>query len=627
MKLFAPLVWLLLLGSLSACLVDDEASAVPTGDVAVLVTDQRGTPVPGASIFTEPLSRLSALTDTFGSTTVKEVPVGTYDVFADGKGVQAKTTIQIVRGNLTSVTLQLPIILPNGGNADGSPRLFITSPLPTGTYQAGEAILFDATASDDETTGNQLTIRWASNLDGLLREDTGDDDGRLTFVKTLTPGFHQLTATATDTDGQTTTRLLGVNVAGVASIRLAEVDLTGAAPRLDWSRYTGRDFRTYRIQRGIGDCAAPGFANWQTIASTSGQGDTSFVDRDPLPIAASVCYRIVVATSGNASAATSNVVSYAPSTVDFLDFVPQEMIAHPTEANTVFLVDGARDRILRYDIATRTVLATAQLSGGLGQPAIGSAGSGVELFVPSGNGNVYVLNLATLATTSLINTIDPVGSVAVYEDGFIVVGGTSPTVRTGQYRSYSRATGALLASNAQQRGAGVIRRVPGQRTAVALSTTSLIAEPAYFEFDQGGQFTFAGNGVLQRDNEQSSEVFAVDPTGGYFVTSRLGNSFDVSRQLTFRGRLDYGTARVVDVAFSATGDLVYGAVAPSDIATGETPGLVVARWPSRLRERFVATRGFVTQVARLSNGRIATVQVSRTGSTTDNGLALVTVVQ
>ncbi len=631
LKPFLSFAWLLLIVWFAGCQVEDD-SLSPTGDISVSVIDQRGAPVAGARVFTDPIGRIEDITDAFGSATVKDVAVGTYDVFAELNGVQAKRAVNVGPGNLTSAILQLPIVLPAGGNTDGSPRLFLTAPQQTGTYQAGEGILFDATASDDNSTGKQITIRWTSNLDGLLGEGTGDANGRLTFVKTLSPGFHQLTATATDIDGNTTTLLLGVNVAGVATIRLAAVDVSAAEARLSWSRYLGREFQRYRVQRGLGDCAAPGFSDWQTIATLNSVTDTSYVDAGSQPIAANICYRIVVDAPGNAAAATSNVVSYAPATTDLLDFVPSDMVAHPTDANIVFLVDGAGERVLRYDVSTRAVSAVATLSGKLGELAVGDAGIGSELFVPSGNGNVYVLNLATLATTRLINTIDPVGSVAVYEDGFIVVASTVPLVRPGQYRVYSRTTGALLASNPQSRGPGAIRRVPGQRSAVALSTTSLVAEPAYFEFDPVGQFTFAGNGVLQRDNEQSSDIFAVDPTGTYFVTSRLANSFDVSRQLTFRGRLDYGTLRVVDIAFSAGGDLVYGAVAPPvDAGAADAPGIIVARWPSRLRERFIPTRGYVTQVARLADGRLATVQVARTALPANagsaGGLSLVSVVQ
>ena len=38
------------------------------------------------------------------------------------------------------------------------------------------------------------------------------------------------------------------------------------------------------------------------------------------------------------------------------------------------------------------------------------------------------------------------------------------------------------------------------------------------------------------------------------------------------------------------------------------PGVIVAAFPSRLRERTVATRGYVRHVVRLADGRFVTVE-------------------
>ena len=209
----ASLLLFVLVGTLSACLVDDEPTVV-SGDLSVLVNDQRGTPVAGTRVYTDPISRIEAVTDAFGSATIKNVPVGTYDVFADQQGILAKGVVRVQPNNLTSLQIQLPFVAPGGGNPDGSPRLSVAAPLQSQSYLHDEAITFDASASDDETSGRDIVLRWVSNIDGLLDEGPADDNGRRTFVRTLSQGFHQMTVTATDAAGQTTTLLLGVNVAG-----------------------------------------------------------------------------------------------------------------------------------------------------------------------------------------------------------------------------------------------------------------------------------------------------------------------------------------------------------------------------------------------------------------------------
>lgn len=208
MKLSHALIVSLALGG---CIVDDEDAEL-RGDVAVAVVDGRGSPVPGARVFTEPASRIEDLTDAFGIVSIRGIEAATYDVYADFEGARARTVLGVDPDRLASTQLQLPIVLPGGGNEDGSPRVFITSPEQTRTYAAAEAIEFDATASDDVTPGDQLLLRWTSNRDGELGSGAGDANGRLVFDEVLSSGFHQLTLTVRDGDGDETERKWSVFV-------------------------------------------------------------------------------------------------------------------------------------------------------------------------------------------------------------------------------------------------------------------------------------------------------------------------------------------------------------------------------------------------------------------------------
>ena len=593
----------------SGCLVDDEAQFVG-GDVAVTVTDQRGQPVPGARVYTEPASRIEDLADEFGTVSIRRVTAGTYDVFAEFEGARARTVLFVGPGQLASARLQLPLALPGGGNPDGSPRFFITSPEQARTYAAGEAIEFSATASDDATPGTGITIRWVSNLDGVLGEGRGDLNGRYVFSRVLSGGFHQLTATATDGDGDATELRWSVNVAGVAPLRLDAPDPVDDGVRLTWRPHASRDFRSYTLQRAGGDCAAPGFDAWRAVATFDRRSDTTYLDASPPPIGEAVCYRLVLATAGDARAAVSEVVTYAPGAEGRVAFVPSALAAHPTQADIVYLVDAVGERVVRYDIGRGEITAEAALSGALGQPTVGAAGQGTEVFVPSDNGNVFVLDAATLARRSVISTVDPVGSVAAFSDGFIVVGGVSAVPREGQLRSYSRSAGTLLGESTTVLGPGRIARVPLARAIVAQSSEAGQASLTYVTLAADGAFVSEATRVAESGG---ADVLAVDPRARYLVAGARANSYDVGPGLGYRGRLDFGTADVWDVAFSADGDVAYGAIAPGDDGSDRPRGLLVASLPTRLREGLLVTRGYVRAVARLADGRLATVQVSDDG--------------
>ena len=195
-----------------ACQVDDEDDIL-RGDVGVEVVDQRGVPVPEARVYTVPTSRIQDVTDAFGIVSVIGAESKTYDLYAERDGALARTVLNVGPNQLAQAILRLPIILPGGGNEDGSPRLFVTSPDQTRSALAAEAVTFDATASDDVTPGPGITIAWTSNRDGLLGSGPADVNGRYVFDKLLSPGFHQLTVSATDGDGEVTERRWSVNVA------------------------------------------------------------------------------------------------------------------------------------------------------------------------------------------------------------------------------------------------------------------------------------------------------------------------------------------------------------------------------------------------------------------------------
>ena len=206
-RLAAPatlaLASLLALAPVSGCLVDDE-DAVFRGDVAVVVVDQRGQPVPDARVYTIPTSIIETVTDAFGTASVRGAEALTYDLYAEHEGAIARTVLRVGPGQLAATRLQLPTALPGGGNPDGSPLLFITSPEFTRSYFADEAIEFDATARDDATPGTELELTWVSSIDGELGSGNGDLNGRLVFEEELSVGWHRLTLTAVDGDGDET---------------------------------------------------------------------------------------------------------------------------------------------------------------------------------------------------------------------------------------------------------------------------------------------------------------------------------------------------------------------------------------------------------------------------------------
>ncbi|MCB9778695.1 MAG: hypothetical protein H6742_09050 [Alphaproteobacteria bacterium] len=84
------------------------------------------------------------------------------------------------------------------------PEVVITAPGDGSRVADGATVSLQATASDDEDSGPELSLSWTSSIDGTLGTVTPDSGGASTLaISSLSPGTHVLTATALDTTGLT----------------------------------------------------------------------------------------------------------------------------------------------------------------------------------------------------------------------------------------------------------------------------------------------------------------------------------------------------------------------------------------------------------------------------------------
>lgn len=89
---------------------------------------------------------------------------------------------------------------------DTPPAVAITAPANNAVFQQGTSIAFTAQVSDpDQTSFASDKIQWVSSVDGNI--GTG-----LSFTKTLSLGTHTVTATATDSSGQTGNASISIQV-------------------------------------------------------------------------------------------------------------------------------------------------------------------------------------------------------------------------------------------------------------------------------------------------------------------------------------------------------------------------------------------------------------------------------
>lgn len=98
-------------------------------------------------------------------------------------------------------------------NVSEKPVITVTSPTSGTVLTSEDTVLFQAQVSDAEDAADALEVTWDSDLDGLFATTAPDTTGLTSFSKDdLTPGVHSITATVTDSDGLTDSRLFNLEI-------------------------------------------------------------------------------------------------------------------------------------------------------------------------------------------------------------------------------------------------------------------------------------------------------------------------------------------------------------------------------------------------------------------------------
>ena len=112
-----------------------------------------------------------------------------------------------------------------------APSLEITAPTPYEILAEGGSPTLEATVSDDYDGAETLVVTWTSDVDGLLGS-TSDSVGMTSLAWSPSPGLHVLTATVTDSCGETTSDTIGAcqqQTTTTESVDLASWNYEGSA--------------------------------------------------------------------------------------------------------------------------------------------------------------------------------------------------------------------------------------------------------------------------------------------------------------------------------------------------------------------------------------------------------------
>lgn len=116
------------------------------------------------------------------------------------RGSAGEGKLEVVSDDPDSPLVTVPLSV----SPDEAPTVEITTPGDTEVLAVGGTTAFEASLSDDADALNELTVSWASDVDGVVATDFADDSGVTSFdwdAGSVSSGSHTVTVTVTDTCG------------------------------------------------------------------------------------------------------------------------------------------------------------------------------------------------------------------------------------------------------------------------------------------------------------------------------------------------------------------------------------------------------------------------------------------
>ncbi len=548
---------------------------ITTGDLFVTVYTSEGynqVPAKNVNVFTKPQS-VQGVTDEFGSVLLKGITAGSYEVFASQSGFgSGKSVVDVRRDSLAKIYISIV----KGVSTAIAPEIKLILPALPAAYSPNDQIKFSADITDQDTSPSDITVKWESSLDGVFQTSSPDSKGNVAFTKTLSKGQHTITVTATDKDKYSSTITFALSTTAPKPVTLNSAAKKDFTISLAWTKYTGDDFRSYEIYRSEEENSS----REALVATVDNINTVAYAD-SLAPFAAQVFYYVRVVTSSETSRNSNSIKVDNPAGAVFY-FNPEDVVMHPT-LNRFYAVDKGAGKLRVINIDTFTETGSITLQGTPGFIDIGDNGFGLEVYVPSSDGWIYIYDAEKLTLKKSINTGLPTPCVVTNGSGYITASVTPSPWWEQPVRTYSRATGINIGGNGDHEG-DRLRFVPGQQKIISISRSVSPIDMEYFELNSKGEILLHADDIPHGDYPLNPNIFRISKSGDYVVTGAEGAVYLTTKAMEYKGLIQRGSLMYSDFAFSDNGKTIYA-------ATQNRKSIQIAHYPQLTRDDEILLRG------------------------------------
>lgn len=533
-------------------------------------------PVTGATVFTVPAT-VQGVTDKFGTVLLRDIKPETYEIYAQhaqyGSG---KSILRVISDSLCDTRIQLI-----GGTTIGFvPSIVMILPGLPANFKLNEKIVFSLDITDDDSPAADINVVISSDIDGKLYEAHPDASNHISFeTSTLSRGVHHITVTATDKDKYSSTKTFDVSTNAPGEIVLESAIASLGKVNLKWAKYSETDFLRYEVYR-----ASDADQSGQLIASFNSADSVTYSDKTP-PLVSEVYYYVKVLNSNDNFRNSNRIkVSYPGGKIYF--YAATDAVHHPTEP-VIFILDNAGYKLRAINYETNEEISSTTIQGTAGRMDIGDNGSGLEIYLPSSDGKIYIYDALTLNLVTTITAGLPVKCVITNGHGYLAASLTPSPWWEQPVRTYSRSTGINISGNTGSNvfEGSILRFIPNADKFISISTSVSPVDMDYFELTSSGMITLNSDDSYHGDYPLDPNIFRISGNGEYLVTGNTGAVYSASQTMIYKGLIERGALYFSDYVFSSDCNTIYA-------GTSNRNSIQIVKYPELTRTGELLTKGY-----------------------------------
>lgn len=360
---------------------------------------------------------------------------------------------------------------------------------------------------------------------------------------------------------KTENEVLIINPRKQANTILLKLDkvLNDSTIQLSWTKYPGEDFKSYKVYRSceVLNNGVFSFAGKEVKVLTS--PDSLTFTESAMPFARNIDYMVLLYTDKPAGG--SNQLTYVrPATYNQCSF--NEAIAN-VDKDYVYLYNRQSGEISLFNYSTNTEVVKTSLKTSIGYCTLGNFDGGVknEMYVPTGDGWLYILDAESLGTKDkiYIGGEAVTSALAINEKLFV---SSSDRSYGGFYNNslkvYDRRTKKVISRAGKNNNTRLVYLEASNIEMIDVTTNLSPIDLAYYNFNTSGDLQSQKSDPYHGDYPLDVGLVKSFPDGSRIITATSGTVY--SKNLIFEKSLAprFGST-FSDFEFNSTGSIIYSA--------------------------------------------------------------------